>query len=135
MCSISVEPMPSMMRTPTSSNQASEVAAGKGSPAATILRAISSVAEGEAVFGPGVARRTMKLLQSPRPDTPFIDLTVREREILHHVAAGLANRAIAERMHLSTKTVSNHLTNVFAKLQVASRAEAIVRARSAGLGS
>lgn len=106
----------------------------KGSPAATILRAISSVAEGDAVFGPGLARRTMHHLQSPRPDAPFAHLTAREREILHHVAAGLANRAIAERVHLSTKTVSNHLTNVFAKLQVTSRAQAIVRARDAGLG-
>lgn len=107
----------------------------KGSPAATIIRAIAAVAEGEAIFGPGVARRTMDYLAAPResPST-FPDLTDRESEVLGHVAAGLANAAIADRMGVTTKTVSNHLTNVFAKLQVASRAEAIIRARSAGMG-
>lgn len=107
----------------------------KGSSAATIVRAISSVAAGEAIFGPGVARRTMEYLQAPRASAPaFSQLTGREREILDHAAAGLGNPAIAERMGISTKTVSNNLTNVFAKLQVAGRAEAIIQARDAGMG-
>lgn len=107
----------------------------KGSASATIIRAIAAVAEGEAIFGPGVARRTIDYLTAPRPAArEFPELTDREREVLDHLAAGLGNSAIAQRMGLSPKTVSNHITNVFAKLQVASRAEAIIRARSEGLG-
>lgn len=55
-------------------------------------------------------------------------------EILGLIAQGLSNTAIAERLVLSPKTVRNQVSNIFGKLQVASRAEAIVRAREAGLG-
>lgn len=107
----------------------------KGSPSTTIIRAIAAVAAGEAIFGPGVARRTIDYLTAPRPQVAeFPELTEREREVLDHLAAGLANPAIAQQLGLSAKTVSNHVTNVFAKLQVANRAEAIIRAREAGLG-
>ena len=64
----------------------------------------------------------------------FPDLTAREREVLDLIAAGHSNEAIAARLSVSRKTVRNHVSNVFSKLQVAGRAEAIIRAREAGLG-
>ena len=72
---------------------------------------------------------------SRRDPVPFPQLTEREREILDLVARGLTNAAIARKFVLSDKTVRNHVSNVFAKLQVAGRAEAVARARDAGLGS
>ena len=66
---------------------------------------------------------------------PFPELTEREREILDLVARGLTNPAIARRLVLSEKTVRNHVSNVFTKLQVTGRAEAVARARDAGLGT
>jgi DNA-binding NarL/FixJ family response regulator len=107
----------------------------KGASPTDMIRAIEAVAAGEAIFGTGVARRALAYLTAPRPDTPaFPELTPREREVLGLIATGLANAAIATRLHLAPNTVSNHISNIFGKLQVASRAEAIVRARSAGLG-
>ncbi|TYB45530.1 response regulator transcription factor [Actinomadura chibensis] len=108
----------------------------KGAASANIIRAIAAIAAGEAIFGPGVARRALTFLTAPPPATPeFPQLTPREREVLDLIAAGLANADVAARMSLASKTVSNHITNIFAKLQVASRAEAIVRAREGGLGT
>jgi len=66
--------------------------------------------------------------------SPFPDLTEREREVLELIAAGENNQEIAQHLHISAKTVSNHISNVFNKLQVADRAQAIVKARQAGLG-
>ncbi|GAA4708486.1 response regulator transcription factor [Phytohabitans rumicis] len=107
----------------------------KGAAPADMIRAIASVAAGEAIFGSGVARRALAYLSRPRSDAAaFPELTAREREVLGLIAGGLANAAIAARLGLAPNTVSNHISNIFAKLQVASRAEAIVKARSAGLG-
>lgn len=107
----------------------------KGAAPEQMIRAIAAVAEGEAIFGPEVARKALTYLSAPRPDTPPLpELTQREREVLALMAAGLSNPAIAGRLGLATNTVSNHISNIFAKLQVASRAEAIIRARTAGLG-
>jgi len=100
-----------------------------------MIRAIASVAAGEALFGAGVARRALAYLNRPRSDaTAFPELTGREREVLGLIAGGLPNAAIAARLGLAANTVSNHISSIFAKLRVASRAEAIVKARSAGLG-
>jgi DNA-binding NarL/FixJ family response regulator len=94
-----------------------------------------SVAAGEAIFGAGVARRALAYLTVPRTGTvAFPELTRREREVLDLIAGGLPNSAIATRLGLSPNTVGNHISSIFAKLQVASRAEAITRARTAGLG-
>jgi DNA-binding NarL/FixJ family response regulator len=109
----------------------------KGADGPEVLRAITAVAGGEAIFGPSVARRVLSYLTRPlsvHDDRVFPDLTVREREVLELVAAGLGNAAIAHRLSLSPKTVRNNVSSIFAKLQVADRAEAIVRARRAGLG-
>jgi DNA-binding NarL/FixJ family response regulator len=107
----------------------------KGASPENMLRAIGAVGGGEAIFGAGVARRAMTYLSRPRTDsTLFTELTPREREVLGLIATGIGNAAIAQRLGLAPNTISNHISSIFAKLQVASRAEAIVRARSAGLG-
>lgn len=110
----------------------------KGASKAEILRAIRAVTSGEAIFGPTIAKRLMNYFATPRPSAAppeaFPELTEREREILTLVAEHQTNPEIARRLHLSQKTVRNHVSNIFAKLQVADRAQAIIRAREAGLG-
>jgi DNA-binding NarL/FixJ family response regulator len=107
----------------------------KGAEQEQIIRAIRAVADGEAIFGPGVANRVRRYLTgASRPEPTFPQLTVREREILDLLAGGLTNTAIGHRLNLATKTVSNHISSIFMKLQVASRTEAAVQARAAGLG-
>jgi len=109
----------------------------KGAQGDETLRAIRAVANGEVIFSPGVAEKMMAYFargMQAAPDTPFPDLTPREREILELVAQGLTNPAIAEKLILSPKTIRNQVSNIFSKLQVATRSEAIVRAREAGLG-
>jgi DNA-binding NarL/FixJ family response regulator len=109
----------------------------KGARRGELLRAIRAVAAGEAIFGPGVARRMLAWFSRPRPgidEAPFPELTDREREILDLIASGAGNADITARLVLSPKTVRNHVSNIFSKLQVRDRAEAIVRAREAGLG-
>jgi DNA-binding NarL/FixJ family response regulator len=102
-----------------------------------LLRAIQAVGRGEAIFSPSIASRVLSFFSASFPlaqRSIFPQLTEREREILHLIAAGANNAEIAERLHLSQKTVSNYVSNIFTKLQVADRAEAIIRARDAGLG-
>jgi DNA-binding NarL/FixJ family response regulator len=101
-----------------------------------LVRAVKAVYRGEAIFSPAIAQRMIHYF-SALPQTAsamaFPDLTAREREILHLIARGESNTAIAKRLTLSLKTVQNHVSNIFSKLQVADRAQAIVRARDAGL--
>lgn len=109
----------------------------KGADASEIARAVVAVASGEAIFGPTVARRVLEWFATPRPahvTNAFPGLTEREHEVLDLLAAGRNNAGIATDLFLSPKTVRNHVSNIFTKLQVADRAEAIVRAREAGLG-
>ncbi|MGH3734107.1 MAG: response regulator [Micromonosporaceae bacterium] len=108
----------------------------KGAEQDEIARAIRAVAAGEAIFGPGVAQRVLGFFAAPAPTSaePFPELTAREREILDLLAAGLSNAAIAARLAVAPKTVANNVSAIFTKLQVADRAQAIVRARDAGLG-
>ena len=108
----------------------------KGAEPEATLRAIRTVANGEAIFSPTVARRVMDYFARRQPDAPaqiFPELTDRERELLALLAHGLTNTAIAERLSLSPKTVRNHVSNIFSKLQVADRVQAILRAKQAGL--
>lgn len=109
----------------------------KGAEGVDITRAVAAVAGGEAIFGPSVARRVLDWFATPRPlasTVGFPALTDRENEVLDLIAAGRSNGEIADALFLSPKTVRNHVSNVFAKLQVADRAQAIVVARDAGLG-
>ncbi len=109
----------------------------KGANQAEILRAIRAVANGEAIFGPSIARRLLGFFAATRRTVPpriFPELTEREGEILALIAQGRSNEEIAEQLSLSLKTVRNHVSNIFSKLQVADRAQAVIRAREAGLG-
>jgi len=101
-----------------------------------VLRAIRAVARGEAIFGPAIARRLVHFFSKPglSSNPVFPELTEREREILDLIARGENNAEIAQRLVLSPHTVRNHISNIFSKLQVADRAEAIILARDAGLG-
>ena len=103
---------------------------------AEVLAAIRGIARGEAIFGPGVARKVLTYFSTTVPPAraAFPELTDREREVLDLIARGYGNIDIANRLVLSLKTVRNHVSNVFTKLQVADRAQAIVRAREAGMG-
>jgi DNA-binding NarL/FixJ family response regulator len=94
------------------------------------------VAQGGATFGPAVAARVLDMVtDSPNePAAAFPELTGREHEILERIARGDSNRTIADRLGLSPKTIANNLSNIFTKLHVTDRAQAVVRARDAGLG-
>jgi DNA-binding NarL/FixJ family response regulator len=108
----------------------------KGAAQEEIERALKAVAAGEAIFGPGVAARVLGVFSrgaTGRADA-FPSLTRREREVLRQVAQGRQNSAIADSLGMAPKTVANHLSSIFVKLQVDNRSEAIVRARDEGFG-
>lgn len=101
-----------------------------------LAQAIETVGNGGAIFGAGVARRLIAFFgaaSSVRAE-PFPELTEREREVLEHIARGESNAVIGGRLGISLKTVRNYASTIFDKLMVASRAQAIVRAREAGMG-
>jgi len=109
----------------------------KGMRSAEAIRAIRAVAAGEAIFSPAIASRLLSMLAEASPaarPAAFPELTERERQTLELIAQGHKNAVIAERLHLSPKTVRNYVTNIFDKLQLADRSQAIVKAREAGLG-
>jgi DNA-binding NarL/FixJ family response regulator len=100
-----------------------------------LVGALRAVARGEAIFSPSIAERVLTFFAAPRPAPKvFPALTDRERDILSLIAGGHPNPAIARTLSLSPKTVANYVSSIFAKLQVADRAEAMIRAREAGLG-
>ena len=103
-----------------------------------MLLAIRAVAGGEAIFGPSIAHRLIDYFSAQKPAAApvraFAELTAREEEILALVAQGRGNKEIAKMLFISLKTVRNHVSNIFTKLQVADRAQAVIRAREAGLG-
>jgi DNA-binding NarL/FixJ family response regulator len=112
----------------------------KGADPGEVLNVIRAVAEGQALFGPAIAARLMNYFKelnskpySAQISSPFPELTDRELEVLRLISQGHNNQEIAQRLVLSPKTVRNHITNIFSKLQVADRAQAIVRARQAGV--
>lgn len=107
----------------------------KGADRAELTRAIRAVASGEAIFGPDVARRLMAYFaDAPIRAPAFPELSERELEVLELIARGMSNQQIVDRLVISPKTVRNHISNIFSKLQVRDRAQAVVRAREAGMG-
>jgi len=109
----------------------------KGAHPSEILKVLRAVADGEAYFGTEIAKRLMNFFSAPKPASPeeaFPKLSSREREILDLIAQGHSNAKIAARLFISPRTVSNHISHIFTKLQVADRAHAIIRAREEGLG-
>jgi DNA-binding NarL/FixJ family response regulator len=110
----------------------------KGSSPGDVIHAVHLVISGGAMFGPAVAQRVIEFFARPRPAgaiAVFPQLTDREHEILDLVPRGQSNPSIASRLYISEKTVRNHVSSIFTKLAVADRAQAIARARDAGLGS
>ena len=111
----------------------------KGAEQDEIARAVRAIAAGEVIFGPGVAVRVLNQLTSPPTAEPtaarFPDLTARELEILDLLAAAEPTSVIARRLDVTPKTVSNHVSNILTKLQVADRTQAAMLAREAGLGA
>lgn len=114
----------------------------KGADKAEVLKTIRAVAAGDVLFGSSIANRVADyfrnlnatVLAQSTEDRSFAELTEREMEILDLIARGLNNHEIAGRLHIAVKTVSNHISNIFNKLQVVDRAQAIIKAREAGLG-
>ena len=115
----------------------------KGSTAEEVVSAIRSVSSGGAVFGPSIATRILDYFNAWRPSAPAVEpspewlpeLSEREREILDLLADGESNPSIAAKLRLSPKTIRNHVSVIFDKLQVADRRQAMLRAREAGLGT
>jgi DNA-binding NarL/FixJ family response regulator len=104
----------------------------KGADQTEVLRAIDVVDYGEAIFSLSIAQRLMQYFATMQPIVPqsaFPDLTEREREVLGLIAVGKSNAEMAEELLISPKTVSNHVSNIFSKLQVVDRAQAALRAR------
>ena len=113
----------------------------KGADKKQVLKTIHAVAEGETLFGPEIAQRLGDFfrgldvsLMAKAELGPLSELTDREREVLELMARSWNNQQIAAELHISPKTVSNHVSNIFNKLQVTDRVQAIVKAREAGLG-
>ena len=101
-----------------------------------MMRAIRAIGKGEAIFSPAIATRLMDYFAGTQKNAEpeiFPELTDREREILQLIARGKSNAAIAAQLTISLKTVRNHVSNIYNKLQVADRAQAAIRAREAGL--
>jgi DNA-binding NarL/FixJ family response regulator len=108
----------------------------KGADQEDMIRAIQAVSRGEALFGPSIAQRLMDYFSPPiqSPPQAFSELTEREREILDLIAQGRSNVEIAKNLSISLKTVRNHVSNIYNKMQVTDRVQAAIRAREAGLG-
>jgi DNA-binding NarL/FixJ family response regulator len=110
----------------------------KGADGTQTLRAIRAVASGESIFSPAITQRLSEYFAAPGRDPAktdaFPELTEREHEILALMAGGHTNNSIASRLYLSPKTVRNYVSNIFTKLHVTDRSQAIIRAREAGLG-
>jgi DNA-binding NarL/FixJ family response regulator len=108
----------------------------KGAGQEDLLRATRAVADGQAVFGAGVARRLLGLVTAAHPTGgAFPQLTARECDVLELMARGQGNTEIAHRLVLSEKTVRNNVSAILGKLHAADRAQAVARARDAGLGT
>jgi DNA-binding NarL/FixJ family response regulator len=114
----------------------------KGADKAEVLKTIRAVADGEVLFGAAIAHRVTDYFRNLSAviystcisSKPFPDLSERELEVLDLIARGFNNHEIAGQLHVTVKTVSNHISNIFSKLHVADRAQAIIKAREAGLG-
>jgi DNA-binding NarL/FixJ family response regulator len=107
----------------------------KGADQDDLARAVLAVGRGEAIFGPTIAGRITRFFAGHTASVrPFPDLTEREREILDLLARGHSNIEVSRHLAVSAKTVRNHVSNIFTKLQVTDRTNAVIRAREAGLG-
>ncbi len=109
----------------------------KGAAPAEILRAVRAVAAGQAIFDVGLADRLAGLVvgKAGQRPYPFPELSRREHDVLHLLAAGHSTTAIAAQLSLSEKTVRNNVSTVLVKLRATDRPAAIIRAREAGIAT
>jgi DNA-binding NarL/FixJ family response regulator len=111
----------------------------KGADTDEVLKTVRAAADGDALFGAEMAERLAGFFRHAERRgmslRPFPQLTDREHEVLVQIADGHDNATIARTLHISTKTVSNNVSNILSKLHVSDRARAVVAAREAGLGS
>lgn len=108
----------------------------KGANRSETLRAITAISSGESIFSPAIAQRLLQFFHTfqPTPALVFPQLTERERDVLQLIVNGKENHEIARELGISLKTVRNHISNIYSKLQVADRAEAIQQAKREGIG-
>lgn len=106
----------------------------KGAAQGAIVRAINALAEGDTVLHGDIGARVVRAATESRPSPEFPSLSAREAEVLHLVARGLSNQAIADRLFLSIKTVQNKVSDLLDKTGTRSRAELVAHARDAGIG-
>jgi two-component system nitrate/nitrite response regulator NarL len=106
----------------------------KGASGAELAEVLQSVNAGDVYVAPGLAWGLLREMSKPRT-TPLDELTAREREVLEHVAEGLSNQEIADRLGLAEKTIKHHMTNILGKLQVRSRVEAALIAYREGMAT
>ncbi len=104
----------------------------KTADADDIVQAVRDVHEGKSALDPVVARKLMAQLAQRSPDQPIESLTPREMDVLKLAARGYTNKAIGAQLSISDRTVQGHLANIFGKLHVATRTEAVMRAISLG---
>jgi DNA-binding NarL/FixJ family response regulator len=101
-----------------------------------MMRAVRTVSSGEAIFSEAIAAHLIDYFSSSKkliPRGTFPELTRREDQILELIAKGFSNQGISENLSISLKTVRNHVSNIFSKLQVADRVQAVIKARETGL--
>ena len=102
-----------------------------------LLRAVEAAQRGEVMLCPIIAEKVLEHFRSgllpKQPGLPYDALSQRELEVLQHAAEGLSNKQIAERLVISEKTVKNHVANIFSKLHVNDRTQAVLYALRQGL--
>ncbi|MGE5250129.1 MAG: response regulator [Bacteroidota bacterium] len=104
----------------------------KTASADDLIQAVRDVHEGKSALDPAVTKKLMSSLFKRQEKTPIEPLTEREMDVLRLAAKGFTNKAIGLQLNISDRTVQGHLAHVFAKLQAASRTEAVMRAVSLG---
>jgi DNA-binding NarL/FixJ family response regulator len=104
----------------------------KTADADDIIQAVRDVYEGKSVLDPVIARKLMTQLSGPLADRPIESLTPREMDVLKLAAHGYTNKAIGAQLNVSDRTVQGHLANIFGKLHVTTRTEAVMRAVALG---
>lgn len=107
----------------------------KGAPQTEIVETIRGVHVGRAVIGAATAKQLGSVFAVGTAPDPFPELTPRERSVLEALAGGATTSQIATRLGLSEKTVRNHLSSIFTKLRVTDRTQAVIKARTHGLGA
>lgn len=108
----------------------------KDTPAEELAKAIRSIAQGHAQFGPGILEKVIgnsplaDATPQPKPPPQLLELTPREREVLQWVAQGANNREIAATLFISEGTVRNHISSILGRLEVRDRTQAAIIANS-----